>query len=201
MTMILSALHRRQPVRDDERGSAFEHAAESVTHAEFGFGVDARGRFVENQNLWIVRQGARERNELLLAGGKSGTALAHFLVEAVGQCPDEVRQVHVFGGLRDVGILNALGTQANISGDGAAEEKRILQDDSKTAAEIAEVHFFDVDAVDAHRAFLDVVETQQQRDQSCFAGAGVSDDGYGFPRLDGEGRIAQNPVGAAVAGG
>src|SRR5207302_2842795 len=50
------------------------------------------------------------------------------------------------------------------------------------------------DAVDSDRAFLDIVETQQKRDERGLAGAGVADYGYGFAGFDGEGYVAENPV-------
>ena len=97
-------------------------------------------------------------------------------------------------------VLNALGAEANISADRAAEQKWILQDDAEAAAQVGEIHFFHIDAVDADRAFLHIVETQQQRDERGLAGAGVADDGYGFSGLDGEGYVAEDPVGSWIAG-
>src|SRR5579864_4760771 len=46
---LVGALHRREAMRDDQGGAALDHAAERFAHAEFGFGVDARSRFVKNQ--------------------------------------------------------------------------------------------------------------------------------------------------------
>ena len=57
---LVGALDGRETVGDDQRGAAFDHAAEGVADTEFGFGVHAGGGFVENQDFWIVRQGARE---------------------------------------------------------------------------------------------------------------------------------------------
>ena len=51
-------------------------------------------------------QGASKRDQLLLAGGKSGAALADLFVEAFGQSADEVGEVYVFGSLLYVCVLN-----------------------------------------------------------------------------------------------
>ncbi len=99
---FVGALHRREPVGDDQGCSSLDHAVERVAHAEFGFGIDAGSGFVENQDLRFVGQGAGERDELLLPGGKRGAAFADFFVESLGQGADEVGQVYVFGGLLDV---------------------------------------------------------------------------------------------------
>ena len=82
---LVGALHGREPVGDDQRGASLDHAAERIAHAEFGFGIHARSSFIENQNLRFVGQGARERDELFLAGGKRGASLANFFVEPFGQ--------------------------------------------------------------------------------------------------------------------
>ena len=67
---LVGALHRREPVGDDQRGASLDHAVEGVAHAELGFGIDARSGFVENQDFRFVGEGARERNELFLPGRK-----------------------------------------------------------------------------------------------------------------------------------
>ena len=97
--------------------------------------------------------------------------------------------------MRTCCVLNALGAQPDVAADRAAEQERILQHDAEAAAQIGEVHLFHVDAIDADCAFLHVVKAQQQRDQRGLARAGVADHGDGFPGLDGEGDIAQHPVG------
>ena len=53
---LVGALHGRETMRDDQRGTAFHHAGKRVAHFEFGFGIDARGGFIENQNLRFMSQ-------------------------------------------------------------------------------------------------------------------------------------------------
>ena len=142
-----------------------------------------------------MRQRAGERDELLLAGGESRAALADFFLESLGKSADEVGQVHVFGGLFDVFVGNPVRAQANVAFDRSGKQKRILQDHAEAAAEFGEVHFFYVDAVDFDRALLHVVEAHQQRDDRGLAGAGVADDGDRLTGFDGEGNVAENPVG------
>ena len=68
----------------------------------------------------------------------------------------------------------------------------------KRRAEIGEVHLFDIDSIDADRAFLHVVEAEQQGNQRGLAGAGVADDSDGFSGFDGEADVAQHPVGLSI---
>ncbi len=95
-------------------------------------------------------------------------------------------------------VLNALRSQADVAADRAGEQKWILQNHAEAAAEIGEVHVFDIDAVDPHCAFLHIIEAQEQGDDRGLARAGVADDGDGLPGFDGEGDIAENPVGNSV---
>ncbi len=111
-----------------------------------------------------------------------------------GSAADEVGQVHVFGGFLNVGVGNPVGAQANVALDRASKQKRILQHHAESAAKRGQVHVFHVHAVDSDGAFLHVIEAQQQRNDRGLAGAGMSDDGYGFSRLDGERNVAENPV-------
>ena len=103
-----------------------------------------------------------ERNQLLLSGGERRTALAHFFAEAAGKGPNKIRQVDFFGGALHVLVGNPIRTQADIAGHCPGKEKGILQHDAEAAAQVVEVHLFDVDAIDADRAFLHVIEAQEQ---------------------------------------
>jgi hypothetical protein len=68
---LVGALYGREAVGDDQGSASLDHAAERVAHFELGFGVDARGGFIEDQNLGLMREGTSERNELFLARRKS----------------------------------------------------------------------------------------------------------------------------------
>ncbi len=67
--------------------------------------------------------------------------------------------------------------------------------DAEAAAQVVEVHVFDIDAVDADGALLHVVEAHQERDQGGLARAGVADDGDGLAGFEREADVAQDPVG------
>ena len=69
----------------------------ALADPEFGLGIDAGGGLIEYQEAGVVRQGAGEADELLLAGGEAVAALANGLFETLGQGLDEVEQVDPFG--------------------------------------------------------------------------------------------------------
>jgi len=78
-------------MRDDQGSAAFHHFRKRVADAKFGVGVDAGGRFIEDQKARAMRQRAGETDELFLAGGESVAALAHRLRESCGKGAHEVQ--------------------------------------------------------------------------------------------------------------
>ena len=81
----IGVLNGAQAVRDDDRSAAGEQAIERFANHDFGSRVHAGGGFVEDQEARIVRQGAGEADQLALADGKSGAALADHRFDALGQ--------------------------------------------------------------------------------------------------------------------
>jgi len=55
---------------DDDRGPAGHELPERVLDEVLGLGVDARGRLVENEDLGLVDQRPREREQLALTDRK-----------------------------------------------------------------------------------------------------------------------------------
>ncbi len=177
-----------------DRGAALDHPFERGADPHLGFGVDARGRFVEYQDARIVRQGTGEVDELLLPGGKAVAALAQRLIEAPWQGADEVAHVDLIGcGLHPL-IGDPVRAQANVLGDGSGEQERVLQHHPEMAAQLGHILFAHIDAIDQNAAALDLVEAHHQADDGGFAGAGVADDRRCLVGLDHERHVFQNPL-------
>ncbi len=82
---------RAEPMRDDERGAAFEQLFERALHELLGGRVDGAGGFVQEEDARVGQEGARETDELTLAESRRagiGAALADLRGEAVGQRDD-----------------------------------------------------------------------------------------------------------------
>ena len=153
----------------------------------------------------IVRQGAREADQLALADRKRGAALADRRVQPLRQGIEEWPEADFAQGALDGRAVDGFGAQADVGFERAGEEERVLQHDAELAAQFLHVQFANVDAVEQDLAALDVVEAQQELNGGGFAGAGVADDGDGLTGLDAEGDVAQDPIvfagiGAAVIG-
>ena len=55
-------------MRYEDAGTALNHALQCAADAQLGVGVDARCRFIEDEDARIEGQRAREIDELFLAG-------------------------------------------------------------------------------------------------------------------------------------
>ena len=91
-------------------------------------------------------------------------------------------------------VFNPVRAQANVIGNGAGEQERVLQHHAITPPQSVQVHVANIDAVNADGALLHVIKTQQQRDDGGLSRAGVANDGNRLAGLDGERHIAQHPV-------
>src|SRR6266852_8197215 len=190
----ISMLNGAEAVRDDERGAAAEEAVEGVADLRFGLGVDAGGGFIQDEKARIVRESAGEINELALTDGERGAAFVDAGADAFRERFDEIGEADFADGSFDGVAVDAGGAEADVGFDGAGEEKGILEDDAELAAQVLEIDFADVDAVEQDLAALNVVEAEKERDERGLAGAGVADDGESLAGLDAERDVAEDPI-------
>src|SRR5690242_17455374 len=104
--------------------------------------------------------------------------------EAFGQ---RLNETECRGGLRrrpDLGFRLPRPAIADIVGDGCGEQHRLLRHDRQAAAQIVESQLTDVDSIDPHRAFLRIVEAQQQAEDRRLTRSGRAHDRYGLARRD-----------------
>jgi hypothetical protein len=81
----VAALDRAEAVGDGDGGVvAFEELGEGVVDESLGFGVEGGGRFVEDEDVGVFEQGARDGDALLLPAGELGAAGAGGGVETFG---------------------------------------------------------------------------------------------------------------------
>ena len=116
---------------------------------------------------------------------------------------DAAQAVHKFVGMAeheralDVFIRN-IRVYAHVIGDGAREEKHILQHHGDLRAQAGERPFLDGHAVDQNLAPLRRVEPRKQVDHRGFARAGRAHKGQFFARFRGEGKPLEHPFFAHV---
>src|SRR5690606_24719028 len=128
---LVSALDRRQPVRDDERRATLSQTTQSVPDQRLALAVEARRRFVEDQHAWIRDDGTRNRETLPLSAGQLHTPLTDDGVVAVLEPIDELVRVRDTCGVADLLIGSVRSRIRDVVTDTAIEEKVVLHDDAE----------------------------------------------------------------------
>lgn len=180
-----------QAVGDDDGGAALHEFFDGGLDELFGFGVDAAGGLVEDEDARVVGDDAAEGQQLALAGGEVGAGFLELGFVGLGELFDEWCCLHGFGGSADL-VVGDVGAEADVLFDAAGEHEHVLLDRLNGAAQVLEGDAADVDSVDGDAAGLDVPHAGQEVGDGGFAGAGVADDGHGFAGIDGEGEVLQN---------
>jgi hypothetical protein len=158
-----------------------------------------RGRgLVEDEDRRVLDERARHRHALALAARQARASLAQDGVVALGQPRDEVVRV---GGLRrrdDLVHRRVELAVANVVGDRAREQQRLLEDHADLVAQRLELEVADVVPVDRDPAALGVVEADEHADEGRLAGARRADDRHALAGPDGERDVVQRVVAALV---
>src|SRR4029077_7263606 len=113
---------------------------------------------------------------------------ANSRVQSIAVSLDEIERLGPPAGGKDLIVGGVWIADAQILGDRAVEQKRLLKDHADIASEARELHAAGVAAVDADLSRLRVVDSIEQGKRRRFAGAGASDQRNGLPglRLEGE---------------
>ena len=162
----------------------FEQPVERALDQHLRRAVDVGGRLVEDEDARIREQGARDRDQLALARRQAGSALAHLVVESARKpCGDAVDPDGGRGRgnllVRRVGLR-----EADVRGDRAAEEERILEHDAELAPVRAQLDIAQVVAVHADRAPARVVVAADQPRERRLAVARLPDEREAPPGRD-----------------
>ena len=116
-------------VCDEQRcGAADEVEGGGDDLAPFG-GVEAGGRFVEDEDRAVADQGACDRDAVPLAAGERRAALGEDGIEPIGQLADEVGEARGLDGGVDLFVVGVRAAVAEVVGDREPEEDGILLDD------------------------------------------------------------------------
>src|SRR6185312_10607029 len=122
-----------------------------------------------------MRQSTGEPDQLLLTGGETAAAFPYRVVEARREGTDEIEQVHLFGRGLYLFLTDALRAEPDVLFQRAGEEIRIQQHDPEVPPQVEGIELAQIDAAEPDRAFLHIVEAEQQADDGGLARARVSD--------------------------
>ena len=120
---------------------------------------------------------------------------------AVGLGHDEIVGVGRTGGRHDVLKRGAGPAVADVLGNGAGKEHRLLQHDADLRAQVAQVDFADVDPVDRNGPVIDVVEAGDEVDGRGLADPRLAHETDHLARLDVQVKVFQHRLALVVAKG
>ena len=126
----------------------FEQAIERLLHEVLALGVERARGLVEDEDARILQDGARDGDALLLPAGELHAALADERRVALGEARDEVVGVGGAGGGLDLGVGRGALSVADVLGDRAREEHRLLRDDADLTAQPLRIEIAQVAAVE-----------------------------------------------------
>ena len=168
---------------DDERRAPLRRA-QRREDLKLLDGIDRARRRVEDQDRRIGQQGAGDADALALAPGQTDAALAHDGLVTVVKHADEVGGAGYPGRVLDPLALHPRVCEADVLGDGAAEQQGVLEDDGAGHPDVVQAGMPDVDPVDEHPSRGGVVQAGDEGGQGALARAGGSGHSNGLPGCD-----------------
>jgi hypothetical protein len=122
-------------------------------HRLLGFAVDARRRFVEQQDAGRSGQGARDGDELLLSRRQACAAFAELGVVAPWKVSNEAVRTRRACGARDR-LVRQSAAHVDVLAHARREQERLLRHEPDRAAEVPGVDLADRHAVDVDASAL-----------------------------------------------
>lgn len=101
--------------------------SEGLLNEMLVFGIDACGRFIENDDRRIFQNRTGNRNALLFTARKRAAALADNRIVAVRKIHDEIVAARLFGGFDHFFFGGVRLSEADIGTDGVVEEIDVLK--------------------------------------------------------------------------
>src|SRR6266550_2265157 len=115
-------------MRDHKSGAAETQRLQAVLNHCFTFAVEARGRFVEDENPRFGENCASNCHTLALPARQFNAALANDSVIAIGETVDKLLAMRDAARRHDFFASRVRVREADVLGNSAVEKKIILQD-------------------------------------------------------------------------
>ncbi len=164
---LIRGAHGRDAMRHDDRRSLAHHRGQSREDLLFRVRIHGRERIVQDQDLRVDRQRARDGGTLLLPAGERDAALADHGVVSFRKIAEIRVEPRHLGRVFDARQLRVRASSAkpDVLRDGGAEEKGLLRDEADGAAQRRERKMADVDAIDEDGPARRLVQARQQIQQ------------------------------------
>src|SRR5689334_14389753 len=119
---LIRAENRRETMRDDECRTSVPQRIQPFLDQRLALTVQARRRFVEQEDRWIGEKGSRDRDTLALSSRQLHATLADDGLIAVGHPLDELVAVRDARDAHDVGERRVGTRVTNVLEDRSVEE-------------------------------------------------------------------------------
>ena len=141
----------RKAVCDDEAGASFGQTVHRLLNQQLCPGVDAGGRLVQNQNLWIGEDGPCDGQQLLLTLADVACLFVEDRVIAVRQGADKVVHLRRLCSRYHLFISGIQSAEADVFPDGIVVQPGVLQHHAKAVAQGAAAELLDIVPIEQDR--------------------------------------------------
>ena len=159
----------------DEHGPAVAQGVECVFDFLFRLRVEGRGGFVEEGDLGVFENGARDRDALTLTTGEAHAPLADFGFVTIREGLDAVMDRGGAAGVVDLLVCGVLVGVAKIVHDGLVEHVCVLRDDTHERPQRVDCDVLHVLAIDFDLAQIRIVIAEEHAEDCGFAASRLAD--------------------------
>ncbi len=153
-----------QLVRHQQGGLLMRSGVQRLHHPLLAVGIEAGGRFIQQQQAARADQRPGDRHALRLADRQAGGVVAHFGVEPLRQIREQFADVGVFHRLLQLRFVGLRAAQQDIGAQGLRRQMRVLADPAQLLAPVFCGQVTQLDAVDGQRSAIGQ-EAEQQIEQ------------------------------------
>ncbi len=136
-----------QAMGNDNRGTAVQQCAQGVLDQAFGQAVDIGSGLIQYQDARVGQDGPRNAEQLPLTDREVRGALLQAGVVAAWFGDNKVMGIGLAGGLFDFLVGGIGAAEADIAGDGAGKQERVLRNKANLLVELALFECPDVEAI------------------------------------------------------
>ncbi len=196
---VVRRLDRREPVGDHEGRAAVLELLERLLDLALRVRVERPRGLVEDQDLGVLDDRARDREALPLAAREQGAALAHDEAIALLLRHDLVVELGGLGRGLDLGVGRVEAPVADVLPDRVVEDEGVLRHDRDLVYERLDLGLPQIDAIDRDPSLLRIVEARHEVHERRLAAARRADDRRHLARPCREAHVLEDGLLGVVA--
>ena len=175
---LICITNRRQTVRNRNRSARCHQAFKRLLHQAFTLRVQCTCRFIENQNIGILQNGACNRDALSLSPRKFSTAVTHIRVVSLGSSHNEFVCVSHFRCFNHLFQRSIFHPKSNVVEERIVEENRLLVHIANERAQVRQTQLTHIRAIDGDASAHHIVIAWHQIHQRTLTASTLSHEGY-----------------------